>query len=94
MTTRGIDDLITGMGSDEALAADLGAASSVDEFIATAAAHGYSISAEELTGSIDTIPLSDNQLELVGGGYATGKRCIKCGRFEGDHNPSCPGDFR
>lgn len=68
MSEAGIQELVAAMATDAALSDALGQATTPIEFVEIAAEHGFTISAEDLSGSIDEIPLSDAQLELIGGG--------------------------
>lgn len=69
MTESGLDELSNAMGHDGELAAELGNASTVAEFIAATRSRGFEITVDDMTGGFDAIPLSDTQLTLVGGGY-------------------------
>lgn len=71
MTEHGLEALITAMSQNDALADQMGAATTAAEFIDIASSHGYVLTHEDLSGSLDELPLSDSQLELIsgGGGY-------------------------
>lgn len=68
MSQRGITELIAAMENDTAVADTLEQATSAQQFIDIAAEHGFEIAPADLAGVIDSIPLSDAQLELISGG--------------------------
>lgn len=66
--TQGLQELLAAMKADAALSDALGQATTPTAFIDIAAQNGYVVTADDLAGHIDEIPLSDAQLELISGG--------------------------
>ncbi len=65
---KDISNLIADLETDESLAAALGEMTTLSGFLDVAAGRGYVVTAAQLEGAVEAIPLSDQQLELVSGG--------------------------